>query len=585
MKRVVNSASLIFLFILGIWRGADSSPDIKLAQEQSPTIMRILTSEKNIVRRSRITEIINRIDHTYTCLYENLLKGNKLKIFFDPAHGLLPNGRWQGGEATRRMSCTNLPEEYYSIRISRMMYELLKNNSFIEVKTTDDFMAVLKGTSDVYHDIPFTTTVELAEKAQAFIIISEHLNNISILYKADGRINLPGIHITRNGYGWRVLQYVKDTYSGFLTLYNKLDASGFSLDYALKLKKMLIAEGLKPNSWNFGAVGDSRFCYFVDFPVSIIYESGFISNPEEEKNLRDPDYIKKIVSPQYNALIETIQEAFGVDISGSTVKKTGEISTDRIELLKLARLAVYYVQTGNSQSAIGAIREMEKKYPGTKYSEYTSFYTCIKNSLIRSCGYYGIAQQYKRRKNYRSARKYFVMARRALYTAPIFSVLRERYHREISNTAGSYAMPAEKPDIVSRGKSGASLFAAKAPKGRSIIFPVEENQSLETSIKLALDPDLKDLEKLVKSFQNASFVVKQKVMQYSAKKMRDIATGKPIRVKINFAPGIYIVRLDKNLNVASAQYVNSVVLDPRRYQNHQYLKNSYFAHDTKDRAL
>ena len=30
---------------------------------------------------------------------------------------------------------------------------------------------------------------------------------------------------------------------------------------------------------------------------------------------------------------------------------------------------------------------------------------------------------------------------------------------------------------------------------------------------------------------------------------------------------------------------NSVPLNPSLYQNQQYLKNSYFSHDTKDRAL
>ena len=84
---------------------------------------------------------------------------------------------------------------------------------------------------------------------------------------------------------------------------------------------MLVSRGLKPNSWGFGAVGDSRFCYFVDFPVSIIYESGFISHPEEEKKLRDPEYIKLLVDSQYSTMLETVNEVFGVDISGAQAKK------------------------------------------------------------------------------------------------------------------------------------------------------------------------------------------------------------------------------------------------------------------------
>jgi N-acetylmuramoyl-L-alanine amidase len=585
MNRWWYSVIFSFFLILCLWRESYSSQSITIEHPQSATIMRVLNGEKNEVHRSRIAEIINRIDDTYVGLYDKLLNGKKLRIFFDPAHGLLPDGRWQGGEATHRLSCTNLPEEFYSIIISRMMYGLLKNNRFIEVGSTDDFMNVLEGKSEIYHDIPFTTTVQLADKSRAFIIISEHLNNISVLYKADGRINLPGIHITRNRYGWRVLQYVKDTYSGFLTLYNRLDASGFSMDYALNLKKKLVAEGFRPNSWNFGAVGDTRFCYFVDFPVSIIYESGFISNPEEEKKLRDPEYIKKIVHAQYSSLIETIQKAFGVDISGSTVRKTDEISNDRIDLLKLARVAVYYIKTGNSSSAVRVIRAMEKKYPGAKYSQYTDFYTHIKNSLALSCRYYDIARRYKRRKHYKTAGRYLLKARQALHTAPIFSALREKYHRELPDTGGLKPSQTIKPVPASLKRPKPASIAVRAPLFRRIIFPIEENRGLEASIWLALDPGPKKIEKLVQSFKNASRFVHKKVIVYSRKKKRNIAIWKRVRVKIKFVPGIYIVTLDKNLNVSRAEYVRNVVLDPRRYQNHQYLKNSYFAHETRDRAL
>jgi len=585
MKQPVYSITLTLLFIATITAHSYSSIGTELARQQSPTIMEILKNEKNKLHRERIIEIINRIDQTYGSLYENLLEGKKLTIFFDPAHGLLPNGQWQGGEATRRMSCTNLPEEYYSIKISRKMYELLSKNNFIDIKTTDDFMSVLKGTSDVYNDITFSTTVELAEKSQAFIIISEHLNNISVLLKADGKVNLPGIHITRNAYGWKVLQYVKDAYSGFLTLYNKLDASGFSLSYALKLKNMLVSKGLKPNSWNFGAVGDTRFCYFVDFPVSIIYESGFISNPEEEKNLLDPEYIDKIVDAQYNAFLDTIKDIFGVDISGSTVEKSGETAADRIELLKLARLAVYFIKLGDAHNGIQVISAMEKKYSGITYNDCISFFTEMKNSLISSSRYYRIAQQYKNQKKYNLARKYFSMARRSILRAPIFASLHERYRRELRNIAPPPAPAGQKLEIVTIKKSSYPAFVVKAPLRQNIIFPVEQNQSLEKAIELALAPHAETLKRLAKSFKNAAIITRKKTAYQTKKNKQPIAALKNIIEKVNFNPGIYIVRLDKNLNVISAKYVNSAVLNPWLYQNQQYLKNSYFAHDTKERSL
>ena len=469
------------------------------------------------------------------------------------------------------------------------MYELLSKNRFIEIKTTDDYLEVLKGKSDTYRDIPFSTTVEMAEKAGAFIIISEHLNNISVLHKADGRVNLPGIHITRNGYGWKVLRFVRDTYEGFLTLYNKLDASGFSYNYALKLKKMLVAKGFTPNSWGFGAVGDSRFCYFVDFPVSIIYESGFISNPEEEKKLRDPQYIQKLVDSQYAALLETINEVFGVDISGFSVKKTGEPSLDRIDLLKLARLTVYYIKTGNTASSIRVIREMEKKYSGSKYREHTWYFSSVKSSLSRSCNYYARAQKYKRQKKNKLARKYFWLARRSLQSAPIFAGLRDRYHHELRTTAAS-AVPVKPAavDVKPVNKTVYSSFIARAPLGRSIILPIEHNQSLEDAIELALDPDEETLGRLVKSFKNGKIVTRSKYYTSSGKskkKKKRIAAWRTKMHHVQFGTGIYVVNLDKNLNIIGARYVSSVPLNPGHYQNQQYLKNSYFSNGTKDRAL
>ncbi|OHD64825.1 MAG: hypothetical protein A2176_10945 [Spirochaetes bacterium RBG_13_51_14] len=578
---------LIFTMIILITDSTShSAPDIQFNKPQPPSILKIIQAEKNNAVIQNISELINGIDQTYADLYANLQKGNKLVIFFDPAHGLLPNGQWQGGEATRRSSCTNLPEEYYSILISRKLYALLSKNSFIDVQSTDDYMSVLKGESDVYKNIPFTTTVDMAHRAGAFIIISEHLNNISVLYKADGTVNLPGIHVTRNGYGWKILRYVKDTYEGFLTLYNKLDASGFSQAYALKLKKTLVEKGLKPNDWSFGAVGDSRFCYFIDFPVSIIYESGFISNPEEEKKLRDPEYIAKIVDAQYSALLGTINEMFGVDISGSTVKKSGDPSSERIELLKLARLAVYYVKSGDSGSGIRVIREIEKKYAQSRYVDQIAYFTTVKNSLAKSNRYYATAKNLKKRKKYSAARRYLYLARRALKRAPIFAALHEQYYKELKGSPDiSSASLKTDEELVPRNKSNFSSAVVKAPMTRSIILPIEQSQSIEKAIELALAPDGETLKKLVKSFKNAKIISRNKIAVYSAKKKRRLFRwGKTVRT-VNFGTGIYIVKLDKHCTVISARYANSVPLNPHQHQNQQYLKNSFFANDTKERSL
>jgi hypothetical protein len=109
-------------------------------------------------------------------------------------------------------------------------------------------MEVLRGESDIYRNIPFSATISMAKESNAFIIISEHLNNVSAVQKASGIMNVPGIHIINGIHGRKVLRYISDTYKGFLTLYNRVDASGFSRNYALNIKSRLMERGLQPNS-------------------------------------------------------------------------------------------------------------------------------------------------------------------------------------------------------------------------------------------------------------------------------------------------------------------------------------------------
>mgnify|MGYP007016123343 FL=1 len=69
----------------------------------------------------------------------------------------------------------------------------------------------------------------------------------------------------------------------------------------------------------------------------------------------------------------------------------------------------------------------------------------------------------------------------------------------------------------------------------------------------------------------------KKVKKYSKKKKRYVRVWKKSSSKFTFDYGIYIVTLDKNRRVVKAERVSSVYLNPERYQNQQYLKNSYFA--------
>ena len=526
-------------------------------ENQSPEIKEILKNEKNISVTHDLTDILRRVDEIYGDIHTALQEGRKLIIFFDPAHGKLKNGQWQGGAATRRQSCTNKPEEYYSIIISREMYKRLKSNPNIDVKTTPDFFEALEGRSETYNDIPFTKTTELAAKYGAFIIITEHLNNVSVMEKADGILNIPGIHITRTLAGKKMLRYIDSSHRGFLTLYNKFDTSGFSKLYAQKLKDSLAAKGLKPNKWGEGVIGDDRFTYFLDYPISVIFESGFISNPDEEKLLTSKEYVKKLADSQYSTLLETIKEVFGVDISKKIRKPSQKYrDSDLVNMIKLGRIAVYYLKSANTQGLMLSIKAIEKK-AGKKFAANAAYFSAIKNKIEQSEKLYSLGKNAKSKKKPKAA-DYYRQAYNMLSYAPAYRAYKNKYFEALGRNkniqlASSYS----NDDAAYQPQKNSFIYSQKAPKLRTIILTIEENQSLEAAIDAALSPDAETLKKLTASFKKTAA----------------------------FNKGIYLVSINNDLKVTKTSKVSGVLLDPSKYQNQQYLKNSYFASTLRDKSL
>jgi N-acetylmuramoyl-L-alanine amidase len=588
MKKLITL--ILAIFITATLTSVYGSTVTKLENKQSKTISRIIQREKNRDRKNSLIAILNNLDNKYNNLYENLRENKKITIFFDPAHGKLPNGKWQGGAATGRLSCTNLPEEYYSIKLSRALYRLLSNNNHIEVKTTDDFLQVLQGKSDTYNNIYFNTTINLAKKHDAFLILSEHLNNVAFIHKASGTTNIPGIHIIYNNRGKKILRYVRGQYRGFLTLYNRLDASGMSKKYAYHIKDKLIASGLRPNSWQFGAVGDTRFTYFVDFPISVIFESGFISNPSEEKKFRDQEFVNKVALAQYESLIESIKDVFAVDISEDTPVKLNKNTWHRMQLLKMARLSVYYIKNGRTSEGLSIIRQMERIYGKSIYKEYLHYFTAVKTKLQRSERYYRLGVRYQRRRHYRRSRRYYRRAWRAINYDPIFTAYRKKYAGKLRlrNRSRKYrkVSPRRRPNPKAIARSApAPVTARKSAVSRPIILAIDKGQSLKSAIENALDPSPEELDKLTKSFQNAVVRRRIRIRYYSKRRKRRVSRWVYRKRKINFRTGIYIVRIDKKFRVRSAKRVSSVSLNPARYQNQQFLKNSHFAMYEKRKSL
>ena len=564
----MSSFKYIFLFaviLLCSYSPLVSAPDL---ESQSIKIKSIIENEENVNTSREIIDIIQTMDDIYSDLYEKLKDGKKIVIFVDPAHGLLPDGRWQGGAATRRQSCTDKPEEYYSTIIARELYKKLKANPHIEVKSTPDFLDVMKGNSENYKNISFPETIILAKKANAFMIVSEHLNNVSVVDKASGILNIPGIHITRSLYGERILKLVTGSHKGFLTLYNKFDASGFSKEYATNIRDSLVKKGIKPNRWDEGVVGDDRFTYFSDYPISVIYESGFISHPDEEKLLGSQEYAAVLADSQYKALLKTIEDVFKVDISGRSPKKRSsdnEAVDSTVELIKLSQIAVHYIKKADTDKAASVINMMESS---SSYNNIAYFKT-IRAKIVQSESYYakGVAASKNKNKvaknNSKKGKKkakpvnpnvYYSQAYNSLNAIPVFKAYKNKYakvmNRRSTGTVASTPSPqkAYSPQTI--------VYATKAPKLRTILLPIEDGKDLKQAIEAALSPDKATLEKLHASFQ-----------------------------KSNFTNGIYLVTINNKLTVTKKQKVKSVTLNPNKYQNQQYLKNSFFAPNIVEKSI
>ena len=575
IKKII--ATLIFITLSTLALSAEQVDNLK--KGQSEIITKIINSEKNKSRKKEIIEIINYIDTTYGDLQEKLANGEKITIYFGPAHGKDHTEEWRG-ITTNRIGVTGLPEEYYSIIYSRKLYNLLKNNKFIEVVAKPEYREVLEGRSESYHYMKFKDVMNNARNSNAFMVIEMHMNNVAIFKKADGLINMPGIHMARDKSGKKMIVNIKSTYSGFLTLYNKYDASDFCRQYAVNIRQSLVKKGYIPNGWDYGAVADDRFTYYLNFPISIIYECGFISDPVEEKKILDEQYMDGMIQSQYDMLLKTINDMFGVDISGEKLKITGKDYSDNIELLKLARIAIYYIQNTRTNKANMAIRAMKTNHYHGNNKGVINYYTSIIKKINRSESLYKKGVRYKKKKRHSKARKRFIYAKNNLSRNEIYSGYKRKYNRAIYGNRKRKNREKHNSSYSGRKKvrlDESSVITKKSPVNKPFILIIRKNQSLDQSVNDALSPDMENLKKITSSMKSYRVYSYKKVRKYSKKRKKRIWVWKKRSRKFTFDHGIYIVTLDKKKRVVKAERVSSVYLNPDKYQNQQYLKNSYFA--------
>lgn len=582
----MKSKTLFILSLIIIFVNTEifSQPAIK--KNQTHAINKILNQQDNKNRYNDVSEIINYIDEIYGDINTLIENGKKITLYFGPAHGKDETERWRG-ITTNRVGVTGLPEEQYSMLYSRKLYNRLIQNKFINIAASDEYRKVLEGKSDNYHYMKFRDVCNNAKNADAFMVIEMHMNNVSIFSKADGLINMPGIHMARDSAGKKLLINIKGTFSGFLTLYNKYDAGGFSRQYALNIRDSLVKKGYKANNWDYGAVADDRFTYYLNFPISVIYECGFISHPEEEKKLVDPKYMDEMVNTQYDMLLKTFNDIYGIDISGDKIKVRSKDYQSGVELLKLARLAIYFIQNADTKSANIAVKSMRDLYYNARTKDVIDYYSSIINTINNAEYYYQKGIKFRNKKKFNKARGSFVNARNSINRNSLYSAYKDKYSIALYGNKKNRSVSDENRTVPKWDKkiTETAIPVRLSPVTKPFILSLSSDEKLENAIIESLNPDVHSLKIIHDSMNSYREVSWSKEKVYLTKKKKYKTVNKKEFHKFEFKPGIYIVNLDKNFRVVKAHRVPSVYLNPDKYQNQQYLKNSYFAKIEQDKNL
>jgi N-acetylmuramoyl-L-alanine amidase len=589
LRAITNRPYIILSVFIVIGSYTLSYSQTIIKNKQTATIDKILEIQDNKNTFNGAADIINYIDEIYGGLYDSLRNGGKITIYFGPAHGKDEKGRWRG-TTTNRIGTTGLPEEYYSIQYSRKLYKLFKENPFINIATSDEYRNVLEGNSDSYHYMKFKDEMNYAKKAGAFMVIEMHMNNVAVFHKADGLVNMPGIHMARDSHGRKILINIIGSYSGFLTLYNKYDAGGFSKQYALNIRDNLVSKGYKANGWEHGAVGDDRFSYYLLFPVSVIYECGFISHPVEDKNLLKEDYMNGMVASQYEMLLKTFDDIYGINISKKNLSGKKKNFKNSVELLKLARLTLYFIKTGDTKSANIAVKAMNSLYLNPQTKDSINYYNSIIDTINKAENYYAAGINYRNKKKFNKARTSFIQGRATISKNDLYSTYRDKFNaaihgnKAIRTKAETAAVNENTPKsdiakvpVKSNTKRSDSVILVKSsPLTKPFIMTLRDEKNIEAAIMESLAPDSKNLKIITESMKNYKKVSYSTTKTYLPKKKKYITTTKKIVTDFEFKSGIFIAELNKDMKIVKVVRVSSDYLDPNKYQNHQYLKNSYF---------
>lgn len=587
ISSIIMAISLFTIFTTSL--SSAENNDIIL----SDLINGIISSEKDENLKNSLIEIASSAQDTYSDLYTKLSSGEKIRIFIDPAHGKVRNNdtmEWQGA-LTWRKSTTGIPEEIYSIPLARKFYKLASENPFIEIVSFPDYMDMLTGKSESYNDVSFDDSVDEAWKTGSFLIISEHLNNISPISKADGFVNIPGLHITCNQWRTPFLSYVSGVYRGYFTYYNLFDVTGSSRIIGEEFRNNMTRKGHTPNSWDNGVVGDDRFSLYVNFPVSVIFESGFISNPVEEQLLKEDTFQNDIVVSQYNAILSSIRTTFGVDISGNKPEKIAVQNEKVTDNIILTRFFTFYVQNGEFNKSLALLKDIEVNCSHNSLGTISS-YEKMRSRIKTVAGYISNAETLLKRKRYSKALIQYSKAIQTMNYHPLFNDIREKLYDKYNSCAKytgtrpirySYRIPSYDvfPPELTSYRSKIENHSVYTP----YIITISDHQNLEEAVDLSIAPNQDIKPKILSSLSNSTTRIRSYQKVYSAKRKKYVYKKIWIQDKVVFTPGMYIVSFTKSFTLRSIRRVPSVIFDPNKYQNQQFFKNSCLAEKTKVKSL
>ena len=178
-----------------------------------------------------------------------------------------------------------------------------------------------------------------------------------------------------------------------------------------------------------------------------------------------------------------------------------------------------------------------------------------------------------KRKKYKSAKKYMEKALRRI-DGLIYGAFKDKYFAKANKIFGINNIFPQKEKCY---EVTVPSVPEKARRNMPVILAIDKDQNIEKALINALQPDPINLRKLVKTFRDPFIWKKVLKRKYSKKRGKMISYWKWKKIKIDFKEGIYLIKLNKKMHIIYAKRVSQVLLDPQKYQNQQYLKNSYFA--------